>query len=117
MDKKTIIENLAHESYEKGGFNGAWLYAEKGEIVSKGCVGFRDPDNTLPMTEDSIFQLASISKTFTGAAVMLLVRQGLLSPDDEIKKFFPEIPYPGVTVRQRDGPPFTEPHQRHSRLL
>ena len=30
---------------------------------------------------------------------MLLMRQGLFSPEDEITKFFPEIPYPGVTVR------------------
>ncbi len=99
MDKNTMIQNLAHESHEKGGFNGAWLYAEQGEIVSKGALGFRDPENTLPITEDTIFQLASISKTFTSAAVMLLMRQGLLSPEDEITKFFPEIPYPGVTVR------------------
>ena len=36
------MQNLARESNEKGGFNGAWLYAEKGEIVSKGCMGFRE---------------------------------------------------------------------------
>ncbi len=36
MDKKALMEKLAGESYEKGGFNGAWLYAEKCEIVSKG---------------------------------------------------------------------------------
>ena len=99
MDKKTIIEKLARESNEKGGFNGAWLYAEKGEIVSKGAYGFRDPENTLPIGEDTIFQLASVSKAFTSAAVMLLMRQGLISPEDEITKFFPELPYPGVTVR------------------
>ena len=99
MDKKTMMENLARESYEKGGFNGAWLYAEKGEIVSKGALGFRDPENTLPIKEDTIFQLASVSKTFTSAAVMLLVREGTLHLEDEIVKFFPEIPYPGVTVR------------------
>ena len=28
MDKKTMMENLAREAYEKGGFNGTWLYAE-----------------------------------------------------------------------------------------
>ena len=71
MDKHTLIHNLARESFEKGGFNGAWLYAEKGEIVSKGALGFRDPENTLPIKEDTIFQLASVSKTFTSAAVML----------------------------------------------
>ena len=99
MDKHEMMENLAQALQEKDGFNGAWLYAEKGEIVSKGVLGFRDPEDTLPITEDTIFQLASISKTFTSAAVMLLMRQGLLSPEDEITKFFPDIPYPGVTVR------------------
>ena len=99
MDKNTMMQNLARESHEKGGFNGAWLYAEKGEIVSKGALGFRDPAGMLPITEDTIFQLASISKNFTSAAIMLVRREGLLRLDDEITKFFPEIPYPGVTVR------------------
>ena len=49
MDKKTLIDNLAREAAEKGGFNGTWLYAENGEIISKGAVGWRDPDNKLPM--------------------------------------------------------------------
>ena len=99
MDKNTMMQSLARELNQKDGFNGAWLYTEKGEIVSKGVLGFRDPEDTLPIKEDTIFQLALISKTFTSAAVMLLMRQGFLSPEDEITKFFPEIPYPGVTVR------------------
>ena len=41
MDKKTAMENLAREAYEKGGFSGTWLYAENGEIVSRG--GLRLP--------------------------------------------------------------------------
>ena len=99
MDKNTTMENLARALQEKDGFNGAWLYAENGEIVSKGALGFRDPEDTLPITEDTIFQLASITKQFTATAVMLLVREGKLRPEDEITKFFPEIPYPGVTIR------------------
>jgi len=100
MDKNIMIQKLVRNYNEKDGFNGAWLYAENGEIVSKGALGFRNPEDTLPITEDTIFQLASVSKTFTSAAVMLLMRQGLLGPEDEITKIFPEIPYPGVTVRQ-----------------
>ena len=94
-----MMESLAHAAHEKGGFNGAWLYAENGEIVSKGALGFCDPADTLPIAENSIFQLASVSKQFTAAAVMLTVRKGLLRLDDEITQYFPEIPYPGVTVR------------------
>ncbi len=99
MDKKTMMDNLARAAYENGSFNGAWLYAENGEIVSKGALGWRDAENTLPMTEDTIFEMASITKMFTGTAVMLLVREGRLGLDDPYVKYFPEYPYPDVTIR------------------
>ena len=99
MDKKTMMENLARAAYEKGSFNGTWLYAENGRIVSKGACGWRDAENTLPMQEDTIFEMASVTKMFTAAAVMLLVREGRLGLDDEYVKYFPDYPYPGVTVR------------------
>ena len=99
MNKKERMEQLAREAFEKDLFNGAWLFAENGEIVSAGAVGWRDPENTLPVQLDSVFDLASVSKQFTAAAVMLLRRQGLLQLDDELTKFFPGLPYPGVTVR------------------
>ena len=100
MDMNTKMQKLAQESNEKGGFNGAWLYAENGEIVSKGVRGFCDAENEQPITEDTIFQLASVSKQFTAAAVMLVIRQGLLRLDDKITRFFPELTaYEDVTVR------------------
>ena len=99
MDKKTMIEKLARDAYEKGGLNGTWLYAENGRIVSKGALGFRDAEDKLPMTEDSIFDMASVTKMFTGTAVMLLVRDEKLGLDDEYTKYFPEYPYKGVTIR------------------
>ena len=100
MDMNTKMQKLARESNAKGGFNGAWLYAENGEIVSKGVCGCCDPENKQPITEDTVFQLASVSKQFTAAAVMLVIRQGLLSLDDKIITFFPELTaYENVTVR------------------
>ena len=100
MDKNTLMQNLVREAHEKGGFNGAWLYAESGEIVSKGTIGWRDPANTLPIAEDTIFQLASVSKQFTATAVMLAVRQGFFGLEDKIVQYFPELTaYPDVTVR------------------
>ena len=97
MDKKTILDALARDAFEKGGFNGTWLYAEHGGIVSKGAVGWRDPEDREPLREDCLFDLASVSKQFTAAAVMLLRRAGLLSLDDEITKFYPD------EVDLRDG--------------
>ena len=100
MDKKTMMENMAREAYERGVFNGLWLYAENGEIVSKGAYGFRDAEDKLPMQEDSIFQLASITKQFTATAIMLLLRQGLLRLDDKVTQYCPELTaYPEATIR------------------
>ena len=101
-DKKSIMDNYVHEAHKRGLFNGTWLYTEKGKIISKGAVGFRDVDDKLPMQEDSIFDIASVTKQFTATAIMLLVRKGLVGLDDEITKYFPELPYSGVTVRQLD---------------
>ena len=99
MDQKTTMENLARAAYEKGGFNGAWLYAEKGKIVSSGAFGWVDAENSLPMREDSIFEMASVTKMFTATAIMLLVREGKLGLDDAYTKYFPDYPYEGVTIR------------------
>lgn len=99
MDKKDTIEKLVREAHDKDIFTGAWLLAENGEIVSKGAIGYRDKENTLPVTEDSIFELASVSKQFTAAAIMLLIKRGKLTLDDELTSFFPENPYPGITIR------------------
>ena len=99
MDKHSLMQNLAREANEKGLFTGAWLFAENGEIVSQGAVGFRDAADTLPVQPESVFDLASVSKNFTASAIMLLRRRGLLSLEDELTKFLPELPFPGVTVR------------------
>ncbi len=94
-----MMDALVRDAFEKGAFNGTWLYAEHGEIVSKGAVGFRDIEDKEPLREDCVFDLASVSKQFTAAAVMLLRRRGLLDLDDEVTRFFSEIPYKGVTIR------------------
>lgn len=99
MDKKTIMDNFVRMGHEKAGFNGTWLFAENGEIVSKGARGYCDPEDSKPVTEDTVFMLASVTKQFTATAVILAVRDGLINLDDDITKYFPEIPYKGVTIR------------------
>ena len=55
MDQNTMMQKMARESFEKGGFNGAWLYAEKGEIVSKGVCGFRSEHKMLD--DEELFKI------------------------------------------------------------
>ena len=99
MDTKEKIENYIREAHEKGAFTGTWLFAERGEIVSKGAIGYLDAADTKPIQENSLFDVASISKQFTAAAIMILQREGLLTLDDAMTEYFPGIPCQGVTIR------------------
>lgn len=98
MDKKAMMESMAQEAREKALFTGTWLFAEKGKVVSQGALGFQDPEDKVPMGVECVFDLASVSKNFTAAAVLILQRRGLLGLDDDVRTFFPEIPYEGVRV-------------------
>jgi CubicO group peptidase (beta-lactamase class C family) len=82
------------------GFNGSILVAKNGEVVFENYQGFVNFKTKDPITSHTPFHLASVSKTFTGMAIMHLWEQGKLSLDDDIKKYFPELPYEGITIQQ-----------------
>ncbi len=82
------------------GFNGTVLFAEKGRLVYEKAFGFADIKNKRdPLTTDSQFELASVSKMFTATAIILLKQDGLLDYDADLRTYIPEWPYEGVTVR------------------
>ncbi len=79
-------------------FSGGVLVAEKGDIVYRRVFGFSHRESGTPMSPDSVFELASISKTFTAVIVHQLIEEGRLSLDDGLDSFFPRLPYGGVTI-------------------
>ena len=85
----------------RSGLNGVVLYAEQGELVYEEAFGWRDLNKRHKdsIRIDDAFQLSSDSKMFTAEAVMLLKADGKLDYDDDIRKYIPEIPYAGVTIR------------------
>jgi CubicO group peptidase (beta-lactamase class C family) len=89
------------------GFNGTVLVAKDGEVVYERYSGFKN----FRRKQDSInehtpFHLASVSKTFTGMAVLKLWEEGKLDIHDEVSKYLAGFP-PGVTIKnllsQRSG--------------
>ncbi|MGM9978012.1 MAG: serine hydrolase domain-containing protein [Clostridium sp.] len=78
-------------------FNGVILLSEKGQTLYKRAVGKRT--NIEQHSNDSIFEVASISKSFTAMAVMILVEENKLKLDDDLKKFFPYFPYKNITIK------------------
>jgi CubicO group peptidase (beta-lactamase class C family) len=81
-------------------FNGGILVAKGGAILYEhyeGNVDIRRNDN--PVTDSSAFHLASTGKTFTSVAILRMIQENKLSLQDSINKFFPDLPYPGITVK------------------
>lgn len=85
----------------RSGFNGVMLYGEQGQIVYEKALGWRDltKRHKDSLRLDDAFQLSSDSKMFTAEAVMLLKAEGKLDYDDDVRKYIPELPYEGVTIR------------------
>ncbi|WP_248277082.1 serine hydrolase domain-containing protein [Chitinophaga sp. Ak27] len=83
----------------RSGFNGAMIVARKGVVIFEKYHGYENSRTKAPIIDSSAFQLASVSKTFTGAAVLWLVQKEQLSLDDSLQKFFPTFPYKGINVR------------------
>lgn len=72
-----------------------------GEFVFRGAYGLANLDHGIPLGADSIFRMASVSKQFTAAAVLLAEERGLLSLEDPIRRHFPDLPEWAEPVRVR----------------
>jgi CubicO group peptidase (beta-lactamase class C family) len=74
---------------------------ERGELVHSRGYGSANLDYGIPLSSRSVFYLASASKQFTAAAILLAEDEGYLSLDDEVQRWIPELPDygPSITVR------------------
>ena len=68
-----------------------------GELVWVKAAGVREKTGNAPVTNDTVFRIASMTKSFTAMAIMKLRDEGKLSLDDPVSKYVPELanlPYP-----------------------
>ncbi|MBN8940867.1 MAG: beta-lactamase family protein [Rhizobiales bacterium] len=70
----------------------ALLVIDHDEIVYQQCYGFADIEAQRPITPDTSFYLASMSKQFTAMAVMMLAEEGRLGYEDRLPAYFPQLP-------------------------
>jgi CubicO group peptidase (beta-lactamase class C family) len=80
-------------------FNGNILVSRNGNIIYQQSFGYANYDTKAKLNDSSLFELASVSKQFTAMAIMILKERGLLHYDDDVKKYIPELPYEGMTIR------------------
>ncbi|MEK7832667.1 MAG: serine hydrolase domain-containing protein [Acidobacteriota bacterium] len=69
-----------------------------GKFVYKRGYGSANLDYNVPLSSESVFYIASTSKQFTAASILLLIRRGVISLDDDIRKYFPELPKYEATI-------------------
>ena len=70
---------------------GQVLIRQGGQFVYDRCFGYADIENRLPVTDDSVFHVASVSKQLTVFAVLLLQEDGLLDIDKDVREYIPEL--------------------------
>jgi CubicO group peptidase (beta-lactamase class C family) len=87
------------EKQMRVGFNGSVLIGSKGKIVYERYFGTANRAKNIDLSPESAGQLASTSKTFTGAAILYLHQQKYLNIDDPVKDYLPTFPYPTVTIK------------------
>src|SRR4030095_13900539 len=63
-----------------------------GEVVYRRAYGLANVELNVPVTDDTVFQIQSITKTFTATAIMMLVEGGMLSLDEPVSKHLEGTP-------------------------
>lgn len=71
-------------------------------IIYEHGYGMADLDHDVPITPATVFHVASMSKQFTAASILLLAQEGKLSLDDPARKYIPELPDFGAPVTIRE---------------
>ncbi|UAY53612.1 serine hydrolase domain-containing protein [Ferruginibacter albus] len=101
--ERNYILSQSQEWYNKflrnSGFNGGMIVAKNGNIIFERYNGIAHLFGKDTVTENTPMHVASISKTFTGMAILKLWQDGKLNLDDSLTKYFPGFNYPGVTIR------------------
>ena len=97
MEAKAQIDQVLRQKSEAKEIPGVVAIAATGsEVIYQGAFGKRDLSKDDPMTLDSVFWIASMTKAITAAAGMQLVEQGKLSLDEPIGKVLPDLATPQV---------------------
>ena len=99
-DKQLIknLDGLISEKFSSVSPGCAVLVAKRGQVIYEKGFGISNIELNVPMKEDMIFRIGSITKQYTAIAILQLVEQGKISLTDSIQKFIKDFPYKGHTI-------------------
>lgn len=98
-DEKAARIDSIFRIKRREGFNGNVLIAQRGVPIYRKSFGYSNMTSKDSLHAGSRFQLASLSKTFTAVAILMLYEHGHLELADTVQRFFPDFPYRGVSIR------------------
>ncbi len=81
---------------------GVLLVSRGGRILYEKAFGLSDLEHNVINTSETVFEAGSVSKQFTAAAVLMLVQQGKIGLQDDIRKYFPDLPDYGEPITVED---------------
>ena len=86
---------------EQGGVGTAVVVIKDGVPIFMKGYGWANLEHMVPVTPDTVFQSGSVGKMFTATAIMMLIRDGKISLDDKLSKFYPKGPkyWQAVTIQ------------------
>ena len=109
-ERLTLIPARMQEYVDDGSMSGAvHLVAYRGKVVELDAAGFSDIENRKPMRADTIVQIMSQTKSFTGVAAMMLVDDGKLDLTRPVQDYLPEFKGQLIEEKRPDGSTFTHP--------
>ena len=85
---KIAMQKMVEEQKMAGSVS---LVIRNGEVLAFDAVGYRDLELKTPMEKNTIFRIASMTKPFVAAAIMMLEEEGKLKLDDPVEKHLPEF--------------------------
>jgi CubicO group peptidase (beta-lactamase class C family) len=112
------IENHLKTRYlETGRFPGTQLLVyRRGKVVHSAVQGFADLERQVPVRDDTIFRIYSMTKPLTSVAFMMLLEEGRVALDEPVHKYIPEWKNLGVFLAGT-GPFLTRPPTRPMQIV
>lgn len=100
-ERLDMIDKLFHDYNQPNVPGASVMVIRDGKVLLAKSYGLADVEKKIPVTPDTNFRLASVTKQFTAMAVIQLADAGKLFLDDPITKFFPEFPDYGCAITVR----------------
>ena len=113
-----VDAHLKNRYIDAGRFPGTQLLVyRRGKVVHNSVQGYADLERKVPVKDDTIFRIYSMTKPLTSVAFMMLVEEGLVAIDEPVAKYIPEWKDLGVFVAGTYPAFLTRPPSRPMQIV